>query len=205
MAARDPRDRRHHARDARRLGAGRVLEEVSAALLRRGDCRTARRDVRGRPGLRGAQTRGGHLLHVPAARLRPADPRRGAAEPAGGVRAGSRRSGRRRRRHAPGQLRPRIPALHSEPDGDGAGRRERVPPDAVHRDHARRSLGGALSARPGPGRRAGRGDDRAAGGQGADPPHGIERLADPRVRRAGEIGARSSASGSMRPWSTCAS
>ena len=44
--------RRHHARDARRLGAGRVLEEVSAALLRRGHRRTARGHVRRRPGLR---------------------------------------------------------------------------------------------------------------------------------------------------------
>ena len=180
--------RRHHARDARRLGAGRVLEEISAALLRRGHCRAACRDVCGGPRLRGAQARRGYLLDFPAARLRPADPRRGAAEPAGGVRAGSRRPGGRRRRHAPGLVRPRLPALHSESDGDGAGRRERVPPDALHRDHARGTLRGALSARPGPGRRAGRGDDRVAGGQGADAAHGIERPADPRVRRAGEIG-----------------
>ena len=80
----------------------------------------------------------GYLLHVPAARLRPADPRRGAAEPAGGVRARSRRPRRRRRRHAPGQLRLLLPALHSESHGDGAGRRKRMPADAVHRDHPRR-------------------------------------------------------------------
>ena len=51
----------------------------------------------GGPGLRRAQAGGGDLLHLPAARLRPADPRRGPAEPAGGVRAGSRGRGRRRR------------------------------------------------------------------------------------------------------------
>ena len=49
--------RRHHARDARRLGHGRILEEVSAALFRRGHRRTACRDVRGRPRLRGLQAR----------------------------------------------------------------------------------------------------------------------------------------------------
>jgi 1-deoxy-D-xylulose-5-phosphate synthase len=38
--------------------------------------------LRRRHGLRGPQAGGRHLLHVPAARLRPADPRRGAAEPA---------------------------------------------------------------------------------------------------------------------------
>ena len=46
--------RRHHARDARRLGPGRILEEISAALLRRRHRRAARRDVCGRPRLRGA-------------------------------------------------------------------------------------------------------------------------------------------------------
>ena len=92
------------------------------------------------------------LLDLPAARLRPADPRRRAAEPAG----------RRSRSTAPGSwaatarrtraLRPELPALHPEPGGDGAGRRERVPADALHGGHARRPGGRALSARPGPGR-----------------------------------------------------
>ena len=129
-----PEDRRHHARDARRLGPGRVLQALPGALLRRGDRRAARGDVRGRPRRRGLEARRRDLFHVPAARLRPADPRRRAAEPAGGVRARSRRPRRQRRRHAPGQLRPELPALHPEHGGDGAGGRERMPPDALHRD-----------------------------------------------------------------------
>ena len=128
-------DRRHHARHARRLGHGRILEEISAALFRRRHRGTTCRHVRGRPRLRGLEAGGRYLLHVPAARLRPADPRRCAAEPARGLRAGSRRARRRRWGHAPGQLRLFIPALHSQPHGHGAGRRERMPPDAVHRDH----------------------------------------------------------------------
>ena len=75
------------------------------------------------------------------------DPRRRAAEPAGGVRDRPRRARRRRRRDAPRRVRPRLPALPAEHDGDGAGRRERVPADAVHGVHARHAGGGALSAR----------------------------------------------------------
>ena len=54
-------------------------------------------------------------------------------EPAGDVRARPRRPGRRRRRHAPRRLRSLLPALHAQHDGHGAGRRERMPADAVHR------------------------------------------------------------------------
>ena len=50
----------------------------------------------------------------PAARLRSADSRRGAAEPAGDVRSRPSWPGRQRRRHPPGQLRPLLSALHSE-------------------------------------------------------------------------------------------
>ena len=45
MAERDPHDRRHHARDARRLGAGRILQALSRSLLRRRDRRAARGDA----------------------------------------------------------------------------------------------------------------------------------------------------------------
>ena len=79
--------------------------------------------------------------------LRPADPRRRAAEPAGDVRRRPRRAGRRRRRNPPGRLRPELPALHPEHGGDDAVRRERVPPDALHGRYARRSGRRPLPAR----------------------------------------------------------
>ena len=72
------------------------------------------------------------LLDVPATRLRSVDSRRRAAESARDVRDRSRGSGRRRRRDPPGQLRPVVSALHSESGRHGAGRRERMPADAVH-------------------------------------------------------------------------
>ena len=79
--------------------------------------------------------------------LRPADPRRRAAEPAGRVRDRPRRRRRRRRRDAHRRVRPRVPALPAQHDGDGAVRRERVPADALHGDHARHAGRRALSAR----------------------------------------------------------
>ncbi len=126
---------RHHSGDARRLGTGRVLQALPRTLLRRRDRRTARGDLRRRARGGGLATGGRDLLDLPAARLRPADSRRGAAEPAGGVRRRSRRAGRQRRRHPPGQLRPVVPALHSQHGDHGAGGRERVPPDALHGQH----------------------------------------------------------------------
>ncbi len=96
-----------------------------------------------------------------------------------------RRPGGRRRRHAPGRLRPLLPALHPEHGGDGAGRRERMPADAVHRRHARRPGGRALSARPRPGRGRSSRDDRAAGGPGRSAARGPQRPAAARLRHDG--------------------
>ena len=138
---------------AMREGSGmvRFSEEFPDALLRRRDRRAARGDLRRRHRLRGAQARGGDLLDLPAARLRPADPRRRDPEPAGAVRAGPRRHRRRRRPDAQRRVRLRLPAHGAEPGRDGARRRERVPADAVHRVPDRWAGGGPVSARHGPG------------------------------------------------------
>jgi 1-deoxy-D-xylulose-5-phosphate synthase len=114
MAEHDSPPGRHHAGHARRLGHGRVPQTLSRALPRRRHRRAARGDLCRRHGLRRPQARGRDLFDLPAARLRPADPRRGPAEPARRVRARPRRPGRRRRRHACGRLRHRLPALHSQ-------------------------------------------------------------------------------------------
>ena len=71
------------------------------------------------------------------------------------VRARPRRPGRRRRRDARRRLRPRLPALRAEHDGDGARRRERVPADALHR---RSRTDGPAAVRYPRGAGAGRGD-----------------------------------------------
>ncbi len=144
---RRPAPGRDHAGDARRLGARALLAGVPGALFRRRHRRAARGDVRRRPRLRGHEAGRRDLFDVPAARLRPADPRRRAAEPAGGVRDRPRRHRRRRRRDAHRRVRSFLPALPAEHDGDGAGRRERVPADALHGVHAGHARRRPLSAR----------------------------------------------------------
>ncbi|SOZ98333.1 hypothetical protein CBM2626_A160002 [Cupriavidus taiwanensis] len=163
---------RHHPGHARGLGHGRVREALPGPLLRRRHRRAACGDLRRRPGMRGPEAGGGDLLDLPAARLRPADPRRGAAEPAGGVRAGPRRPGRRRRCDPRRRLRYRLPALHPQHDGDDAVRRERVPPAADHGIPAGLPDCGTLSARLRPGRGDRRRPGPGAGGQGRGAPRG---------------------------------
>ena len=98
MAAQGPAPRRHHAGDARGLRAGEVRGALSRPLLRCRHCRAAFSDLRGGARLRGLQAGGGDLLDLPAARLRPADPRRADPESPDPVRDRSRRAGGRRRR-----------------------------------------------------------------------------------------------------------
>ena len=69
-----------------------------------------------------------------------------------------------------------VPALHPEHDRDGARRRERVPPDAVHRLQAGRTERRPVSARVRTGGRDRPGNDCASARQGRSAP---------RVRRAG--------------------
>ena len=133
MAARRPTHHRHHPGHARGLGTGGVLQAFPGALLRCRHRRATRGDFCGGARDAGAQARGRHLLDLPAARLRPADPRCGAAESAGRVRGGSRRTRRQRRRDPPGELRPVVRALHPQHGDHGAGGRERVPADVIYR------------------------------------------------------------------------
>ena len=67
-------------------------EGAARALLRRGHRGAARRAVRRRPGARGREARGGDLLDLPPARLRPDRPRRLPAEAERGLRDGPRRA-----------------------------------------------------------------------------------------------------------------
>ena len=117
-----PASRGDHARHARRLGPGALLAGVPEPLLRRRHRRAARGDVRRRPRVRRHAARRGDLFDVPPTRVRPADPRRRIAEPSGDVRHRPRRHRGRRRRDAPRRVRPLVPALPAQHDGDGAGR-----------------------------------------------------------------------------------
>ena len=89
-----------------------------------------------------------------------------------------------RRRRRTTALRLRLPALPAEHDGDGAGRRERMPADALHR--LPRSNGPAAVRYPrgaGPGVAIAEGDARAARRQGRGPARGQARSRSSRSAR----------------------
>ena len=88
------------------------------------------------------------------------------------------RAGRRRWTDPRRKLRPELPALPAEHGGHGAGRRERMPPDAVHRipDRQRRWRC-AIRAASGPGVAPATGHAGVADRQGRSPPPWRKRIA----------------------------
>ncbi len=179
---RDPTGRRDHRGHAR----GNRPRPVQAALprthLRRRHRGAARRHVRRRARLRGVPPGRRHLLHLPAARVRPDRPRRGAAAAAGDVRARPRRARRGRRQDSPGRLRRELPPRRARARGHGAVGRERPPAHAPHRARAARPRRAAV---PAPSRRrpSGRAPARARGRPGALAP--LRRSASGRRHRRG--------------------
>ena len=93
-------------------GLAKFAEDVSRPVLRCRHRRGARGHVRGGACGRRAAARGGAVLDVPPARLRPDRARRLPAEPAGGVRHRPGGAGRRGRPHAPRRVRSVLPAAH---------------------------------------------------------------------------------------------
>ena len=147
---RDSPRRRHHRGDELRHGAQPAPEGDAGALLRRRHRRAAGAALRGRPGAPGRAARGGDLLHLPPARVRPDRPRPLPPAAPGRARDGPRRARRRRRPDAPRRLRHRLPALPAEHHADGAARRGDARAHAPHRAAPRRRAGRpALPARRG--------------------------------------------------------
>ena len=134
MAAARPAHHRHHAGDARRLGARRVLQALPGAVFRCRDCRAACGDVRRGPGGRRPEAGGRDLFHVPAAGVRSADPRCGACRIcrwcSRWIAPGWSAVTARRIRAAT-----TSPICAASPTWSyGSGGRERVPADALHRN-----------------------------------------------------------------------
>ena len=122
-------------------------EGDARALLRRRHRRAAGAAVRRRPRAPGRAARGGDLLDLPAARVRPDRPRRLPAEAARRARDGPRRARRRRRPDAPRRVRHRLPALPAEHHADGAARRGDARAHAAHRAAPRRRPGRRCATR----------------------------------------------------------
>src|SRR3569833_128736 len=125
-----------------------------------------------------------------AAGLRSVDPRRRDTEPAGAVRDRSRRRGRPGRADARRQFRPQLSALRAQYGRDDAGRRERVPADALHGLSIESARRRALSARRRARRARAKGQDRAARRQGRRVAQRPPRC-KPRLRQRGASGAAS--------------
>ena len=112
----------------------------------------------------------GHLLDLPAAGLRPGDPRRLPAGAARGVRGRPRRPGGGGRPDPSRSLRPVVPADHPRAHRVRAQARGRTAAHAGHRAHSRRPVGHPLSAlgrHRGAARAAHQAARRALGGRGA--------------------------------------
>ena len=154
---------------------------------------------------RGARPGRRDLLDVPAARLRPAGPRRRAAETAGAVRDRPRGTGRPRRRHAQRRVRPELPALRAGHGRDDAERRQRAARHAAHGPRAPGPGGRALSAlrNSGPARPARA--PVAAARHGGPAPDRLRPGGDAGVRHAARPGARARRTNSTPRSSTCAS
>ncbi|CAA9322347.1 MAG: 1-deoxy-D-xylulose 5-phosphate synthase, partial [uncultured Gemmatimonadaceae bacterium] len=198
---REPEGRHHHGGDAGGHGHGGVRQGAPRPLLRRGDRRGTRGDLRRGAGHAGGAPGGGHLLHVLAARVRQRRARRGDPAAAGGVRDGPRRARGRGRRDAHGAVRHRLHAGRARDDGDRAQGRPRDAGAAPGRGQARRAVLASLPAR----RRARRGA-RHRGDRGRAPRHlggaaqggrgGRARGGDdgqPGARRGGDAGRRGAA------------
>ncbi|MBW2236602.1 MAG: hypothetical protein JRG85_14540 [Deltaproteobacteria bacterium] len=166
LPGRRPRSARrgHHRRHARRDRARSFRRASPGPGLRRGHRRAACGDLRGGARRRGPAAGLRHLLHLPAAGLRPDRARRGAAGAAGQLRPGSCRPGGRRRAHPPRRPGPGLPARDSEHGDRRAARRERAPAPAGHGDRVGPAVRAALPARGGSRRAHGPGAQARCGG-----------------------------------------
>ncbi|CAA9341195.1 MAG: 1-deoxy-D-xylulose 5-phosphate synthase, partial [uncultured Gemmatimonadaceae bacterium] len=186
----EPRGGDDHGRDARRHRHRGLRQGAPRPLLRRGDRRGARGDLRRRAGHPGGAAGGGDLLHLPAARLRQRHPRRGDPGAAGGVRDGPGRARGRGRRDPHGALRHRLHAGRAGDDGHRAQGRARDARAAARGGEAQRALLAALPARRLPRHRA---PDRGDRGRAARHLGGAaqgERGGGARGGHDGERGAR---------------